>query len=198
MRELLEVDHQVVTPAPDRAKGLPQAADQAAIALGAHPDGVVHDPRALEQRAVLPKGEKVDLDARKPLSQGRHRGEQHGDVAEAVELDGEEPLRTGYFVLAGRRGAAQFRLVRAPEPASDSGEQEQQRAGHEPHPAVDVPGEGHVHGTRHRGLPRSCAHGGPKRPALRPPPGELLLAENTQFTTPPRGRSCAARMKSRA
>jgi hypothetical protein len=144
LQELLEVEDGIVAAGPERPHQASDGAREAGEGRDLDGEHARHEPALLEERLVPGEGEEVDLDLGDGGAQRRQRGQDHDEVAEPVELDGEDAPRPGPGAARRRRcGGAGRRQAAAGGPADGV----QAQVDGDARPAVDVARGEQVHGA---------------------------------------------------
>src|SRR5439155_5876964 len=150
LRELLEVDDDVVAAAAERGHHPQRRGDQRRVVADAERVDAADDRAAPEEGDVAAlEREEVDLRVLVALLDRLDHREEHNDVAEPVELDGEE---TPWRSAGGRperwwgRRPARCKVAAAERPRRPL-EGAENGADAEPHPLVEVARDPQVHAT---------------------------------------------------
>ena len=148
LHELLEVEHHVVAARAQDPEQFHDRAQKGRVAPHVDREGSRDETTLAQQRDVARQRQEVDL----ALGSGDlpshrlQRGQDHRDVAEAVELDGEDPARSGNRLGFLRRRREQRRHDPPPLQETDHAAAEPEQPGQpQPAPAVEVAREVQIH-----------------------------------------------------
>src|SRR6266516_337332 len=119
LQELLEVEDGVVAAGPQPADQAGTGAHEAREGRDLDREDARHEPALREELLVPGERQEVDLDLGDGGAQRRERRQDHDDVAEPVELDGEDAARPGPGAARRRRRGGAERRQAAPGSPSD-------------------------------------------------------------------------------